>query len=105
MPAHRNLDSRFLIPIAQSQSKPVGSVMLIMDFEMAMTRLTTTKVQSYSFNEDTRTHIVRTKNSIYVMQVIFVDRITGDGVLLNITDVLFFTSFLSCVPISLIVMP
>ena len=43
----------------------VGSVMLIMDFEMFGTRLTTTKVQSYSYNEDTRTNIVRTKNSIY----------------------------------------
>ena len=46
----------------------VGSVMMIMDCEMALTRLTTTKVQSYSFNEDTRTHIVRTKNSIYALQ-------------------------------------
>lgn len=46
----------------------VGSVMLIMDFEMFGTRLTTTKVQSYSYNEDTRTHIVRTKNSIYALQ-------------------------------------
>ena len=46
----------------------VDSVMLIMDCEMALTRLTTTKVQSYSFNEDTRTHIVRTKNSIYALQ-------------------------------------
>ena len=46
----------------------VGSVMLIMDCEMVMTRLTTTKVQSYSFNEETRTHIVRTKNSIYALR-------------------------------------
>ena len=46
----------------------VGAVMLIMDCEMVMTRLTTTKVQSYSFNEETRTHIVRTKNSIYALR-------------------------------------
>lgn len=45
-----------------------GSVMMIMDFEMYSTRLTTTKVQSYSFDEDTRTHIVRTQNSIYALQ-------------------------------------
>ena len=32
--------------------------MMIMDFEMYSTRLTTTKVQSYSFDEDTRTHKV-----------------------------------------------
>lgn len=39
---------------------------------------------------------IKLENSIYVMQVIFVDRITGDGVLLNITELLFFTSFPIC---------
>lgn len=40
--------------------------------------------------------LIKLENSVYVLQVIFVDRITGDGILLNITDVLFFTSFPTC---------
>ncbi len=46
----------------------VGSVMLLMYPEGFGTRLTTTKVQDYQYDENTETHTVRTKNSIYTMR-------------------------------------
>lgn len=49
----------------------VGTVMIIMDFEMFGTRLTTTKVQSHSYDEITKTHTVHTKNSIYFLRDYF----------------------------------
>ena len=46
----------------------VGAVMLILYQGHEVTRLTTTEVQEYTFDEETVTHTVRTKNSIYKMK-------------------------------------
>lgn len=45
----------------------IGHTMTLLDPEHCITRLHTTKVQSYSYDEKGRNHIVTTKNSIYTL--------------------------------------
>lgn len=58
-----------------------GCVMIIFYPSGERSRLKTTKVQTHSYDEATRTHTVTTQNSIYVLEEQFEDDDQKEGII------------------------